>query len=96
MVSTRRDTAPTRDLVAAIAWMDGFDLDAARSGDLYRRARLALLRLRAQRTYERTDASVREVRAALADASRQLRELGQMERPARKDVAHLPLAVCNL
>jgi hypothetical protein len=75
--------------------MEGFDLDAARSGDVYRSARLALLDMRAHKMFERTDASVQQVEAALAEASAGLRAL-RRQPPAGNKTVRLPLAVCDL
>jgi hypothetical protein len=73
--------------------MDSFDLDAARSANAYRSARLALIEMRAHRLCERTDASARQVEAALAEASEALGGAGPR---ARNKTARLPLASCDL
>ena len=85
-----------RALFTTAAWMEGFDLDAARSREVYRGARLALLDMRAHQIFERTDASIREVEAALAEASARLRTLKQAPPPARNRTRRLPLAHCDL
>ena len=70
----------SRDL-RGLAMMDRFDLmgsfnfDAARSNsvDLYRIARLALLKIRRSRYFAQTDASAREVEEAFENAMAGLR-----------------------
>ena len=65
--------------------MGGFDFDAARSNsvDLYRIARLALLKTRAEQIFAQTDASAREVEEALENAMAGLRSpLGTKSRYA--------------
>ena len=84
-----------RELFATAKWMEGFDLDAVRSGDAYRSARLALLGIRAHQTFERTDASMHEVEAALAEARASLRAWDG-KRAVRNKTARLPLATCDL
>jgi hypothetical protein len=64
--------------LAMTEWFDlmgGFDFDAARSNsvDLYRIARLALLKTRAEQIFAQTDASAREVEEALENAMAGLR-----------------------
>ena len=55
--------------------MGDFNLDVARSNsaDVYRAARLALLKMQAERTFEQTDAALHNVEGALEDAAATLR-----------------------
>ena len=77
------DIEAVRDLSEWLGLMRGFDLDSARtnSADVYRAARLALLKMRAEKMFERTDASAQNVEDALARAAARLRK------PMRQAVA---------
>jgi hypothetical protein len=72
------DVGALREL-SMMEWLDlmrGFDLESARtnSADVYRAARLALLKIRAEKTFERTDTLAQEVEEALAEAAARLRD----------------------
>jgi hypothetical protein len=95
MATELRRAEASSELFTTLKWMEGFDLEAARSSDDYRSARLALLGMRAHSMFERTDTSAREVEAALAEARSSLRAMDG-ERPARNQIRRLPLAVCDL